>query len=158
MSGARVQEIRSAAERFREAIERSSWDLDRDRYFILRNLRAMCKPAAMLVGKYLHEELSCQPIEFVSAQKWFANGSVERSHFWLEHKGLIVDISADQYPEIDQPVIVTGDRSWHETFTTQNRFPYSQVVNTNTVPKVYATYGHVLDTLNAGTNHSDRSR
>jgi hypothetical protein len=94
VNGARLQEIKAAAERFREAIERSSWDLDRDRYFILRNLRAMCKPATMLVGKYLHEELGCQSIEFVSAQNWFDNGAVDRSHFWLEHKGLIVGISA----------------------------------------------------------------
>ena len=51
MNDARVQEIRSAAEEFREAIEQSDWNLVMDEYFILRNLRAMCKPAAMLVDK-----------------------------------------------------------------------------------------------------------
>ena len=51
------------AERFRDAIDRSDWDLDMDQYFILRNLRGMCKPAAMLVGKYLREQVGCQPLD-----------------------------------------------------------------------------------------------
>ena len=152
MDHARAREIRLAAERFREAIERSDWNLDMDRYFILRSLGAMCKPASMLVGKYLLEELDCQPIEFVSAQEWSDNESLDRSHFWLEHEGLIVDISADQYPEIEQPVIVTTDRSWHDGFIHQSKYPYSDVVNENTVPKFHTTYAHILETLNSNTH------
>jgi hypothetical protein len=39
------------------------------------------------------------------------------SHAWLEHDGLIIDITADQFPENhDQPIIVTRDRTWHNTF------------------------------------------
>jgi hypothetical protein len=155
MNDARVQEIRSAAEEFREAIEQSDWNLVMDEYFILRNLRAMCKPAAMLVDKYLREELDCRPIEFVSAQRWTEAGLVYRSHFWLEHDGLIIDISADQYPEIEQSVMVTADHSWHDGFTNQSRFPYSDVVNDNTEPKFYATYAHILKTLSSGATRRD---
>jgi hypothetical protein len=43
------------------------------------------------------------------------------SHAWLEQDGLIVDITADQFEGIDQPVIVTHDRRWHRQFS--NRGP-----------------------------------
>lgn len=119
-----------------------------DDYFILRPLKAKCKPASMLLGRYLIEEFDCRPIEFVSAQRWSESGGLARSHFWLEHQGVIVDITADQYPEIDQPVIVTTDRDWHDRFDHQSRYPYSDVVNDNTVQKFHTTYAYILSTLN----------
>jgi len=29
---------------------------------------------------------------------------------------LIIDITADQFPEVDDPAIVTTDRAWHDRF------------------------------------------
>jgi hypothetical protein len=31
----------------------------------------------------------------------------------LEQDGLILDIAADQFADIDEPVLLTRDRSWH---------------------------------------------
>jgi hypothetical protein len=40
-----------------------------------------------------------------------------RSHAWLEVDGLIVDITADQFPEQKaEPVIVTIQSAWHDEF------------------------------------------
>lgn len=44
----------------------------------------------------------------------------EQSHAWLEYDGLIIDITADQFDEVSEPIIVTSDRSWHSQFKGQN--------------------------------------
>jgi hypothetical protein len=148
MEESRVREIRSAVERFRKAIEQS--DLSGDEYYLGTFPRVCCKPASLLLGKYLADKLDCRPVEFVSAQGWDQNGKLSRSHFWLEHGGLIIDITADQYPEIEQPVIVTTDHTWHNQFTTQKRIPYSEIMDSNTLTqKVPTTYQHILRTLNS---------
>ena len=40
-----------------------------------------------------------------------------KSHAWIEHNGLIIDITADQFPEITQKVIVTEESKFHDMFT-----------------------------------------
>ncbi|MDP8973182.1 MAG: hypothetical protein M3N45_08390, partial [Actinomycetota bacterium] len=72
-----------------------------DEYYLKTFPRVCCKPASLVLGKYLVDEFDCQPIEFVSAQGWDHNGGLYRSHFWLEHESLIIDITADQYPEVE---------------------------------------------------------
>ncbi|MET7372535.1 hypothetical protein [Micromonospora arida] len=39
------------------------------------------------------------------------------THAWLERDGLILDITADQFPDIDQPVLLTRGRAWHNQFS-----------------------------------------
>jgi len=43
------------------------------------------------------------------------------SHAWLELDGFIVDVTADQFPDASQPVVVTRDRSWHKQFEENTR-------------------------------------
>lgn len=49
------------------------------------------------------------------------------SHAWLEgdgkcgQAGVIVDVTADQFPDADADVVVTDDPSWHRQFTRQVR-------------------------------------
>lgn len=40
-----------------------------------------------------------------------------QSHAWIEMNNLIIDITADQFDNISEPVIVTYDHSFHDTFT-----------------------------------------
>jgi hypothetical protein len=47
-------------------------------------------------------------------QRGSAPGTESRA--WLEQRGVIVDITADQFLEISEPVIVTTNRSWHDRF------------------------------------------
>jgi hypothetical protein len=35
------------------------------------------------------------------------------THAWLEQDGVLVDITADQFSDVDSPVIVTVDSKWH---------------------------------------------
>ncbi|WP_162939586.1 hypothetical protein [Neorhizobium sp. NCHU2750] len=39
-----------------------------------------------------------------------------RSHAWLQSGSVIVDITADQFEDFDDPVFVSDRSSWHEEF------------------------------------------
>lgn len=41
----------------------------------------------------------------------------DRTHAWIQHGDIIIDITADQFTEIDQAVIVAANSVWHEQFT-----------------------------------------
>ncbi len=51
-----------------------------------------------------------------------------QSHVWLEAGGLIVDITCDQYAEAPGPVIVAASSPWHDTFQTQARSSYAEMM------------------------------
>jgi hypothetical protein len=40
------------------------------------------------------------------------------THAWVERDGLIIDITADQFVDVAEPVLLTTDRTWHDV-----RFP-----------------------------------
>ena len=43
------------------------------------------------------------------------------THAWLEMNELIIDITGDQFDR--EPVVVTTDRSWHDTWLDQETEP-----------------------------------
>lgn len=72
-----------------------------------------CGDVSPLLGEYLYES---------GLGEWqyrvgWRNG---RSHAWIECDGLIVDITADQFDEVDDPVIVTTNSPWHQGFETHD--------------------------------------
>ena len=76
--------------------------------------RGACGDASRLLGIYL-ESLGLGKWTYVQGQ---AGGQRFATHAWVEQDGLIVDITADQFDDVAEPVIVTRDRSWHD-----RRFP-----------------------------------
>lgn len=40
----------------------------------------------------------------------------DEPHAWLEYKDIIIDITAYQFPEIQEKVIVTNKSKWHNNF------------------------------------------
>ncbi len=71
-----------------------------------------CGDATPLLGAYL--------VEHGFGSFSYALGSRHpnghHSHAWLEADGVIVDITADQFPEVDQKVIATRQSAWHAAF------------------------------------------
>ncbi len=101
-------EIRRLAREFRDAITRSPRD---DLPTLCSFPRGSCGDASKLLGEYLHEQ--GQGVwDYVGGER----DSNTHSHAWLEKDGLIVDITADQFDDIDEPVVVTRDRIWHQQF------------------------------------------
>lgn len=75
-----------------------------------------CGDTSLLLGEYLYR-VGCGCFEYVTG---FRN---EQSHAWIEANGLIVDITSDQFPERDEKVLVTTDKSWHNQFVEDDRNP-----------------------------------
>jgi hypothetical protein len=100
--------IRAAAERFRAAIVA----FPDTKLVGLNNFpRGSCGDASVLLGQYLYDA-GFGIWDYVSGERvddlW--------SHAWIEKDGVIVDITADQFDEVDAKVIVTRDHEWHHQF------------------------------------------
>jgi hypothetical protein len=82
-----------------------------------------CDVASLLLAYYLREK-GCEIVEKVSGCRNFGRPD-EECHAWLEVDGWIVDITADQFQDLDDPVIVTAvkGQTWHSHFREQSRGP-----------------------------------
>lgn len=69
-----------------------------------------CGDTCELLADYLRKVGLGDPT-FVSG----VNRGTGQTHAWLELGELIIDITADQFDGVDHPVIVTTDRSWHDS-------------------------------------------
>jgi hypothetical protein len=69
-----------------------------------------CGETCELLADYLRTAGRGDPM-FVSA----VNQGTGQTHAWLELGELVIDITADQFDGVDDPVIVTTDRSWHDS-------------------------------------------
>lgn len=99
-------EIRLRARAFREAIIKAGQGV----LLTLDNFPAgSCGDASILLATYL-EELGYGRFDYVCGSR---NG---HSHAWLAKDGLIVDITADQFPEIKEMVFVGNEHHWHGEF------------------------------------------
>lgn len=79
-----------------------------------------CGDTALLLGTMLSEagfgEFNC-----VSAERGDKRDRTWRSHGWVEQNSLIIDITADQFPEKSETVIVTHESPWHARFRVTRR-------------------------------------
>lgn len=106
------QRLLQLATAFRDAIERA----DRSCLGItLANFpRGSCGDASLLLGHFLKEH-GFTEVTYVLGERGHA-GADWTSHAWLRVEGYIVDITADQFSEVDQRVIVAQRSPWYETF------------------------------------------
>ncbi len=101
--------IERAAWAFREALELGGLELSSLQYFP----RGSCGDVCEMLGQYLLD---------LGLGRWlYRDGQVYpnrfSSHGWLKLDGLIVDITADQFAEVDDPVIVSRVSPWHRQIT-----------------------------------------
>lgn len=68
-----------------------------------------CGDASLLLGKYLLNN-------GYSNVRYIAGWKATKSHAWLLVDDFIVDITADQFPEITESVIVEDESLWHQQF------------------------------------------
>jgi hypothetical protein len=111
----RVTLIRAEAIRFRKEIEKSDPDVLR-LIFFGRFPRGCCGDASNLLATYLKEK-GLGDFGYVLAYRGSAEEGTHRQHAWLEQDDLIVDITADQFEDAEQGVIVSVDSAWHRFFT-----------------------------------------
>ena len=103
-----VEAVRAAATRFRSALEHTQGLVHRQVHGFPRGA---CGDSAVLLGQYLQD---------CGFGIWTFNGRSsahdDSTHAWIERDGLIVDVTADQFDDVDDAVIVTRDRAWHSEF------------------------------------------
>lgn len=105
-----LEKIRNLATVFRNAIETTKDELSRFAPKLENFPKNCCGVAASLLAKFLSVN-DCG--EFVIESGERANNEL---HHWLRQDELIVDITADQFPDRKERVIVSTDDSWHRAF------------------------------------------
>lgn len=130
MRNASIDELAVEAQWIRSAIERAQ--LSRFIGIMSRFPRGCCKVTSQLLGRHLVQTCEIGPIEFVgNARRAACDGHPFQTHFWLEHRDVIIDVTADQFSNAPGRIIVTNDRSWHDTFSGRTRHDYQSSMRFN---------------------------
>ncbi len=110
-----IAQVERIASLFRFAAENSPDDLP-------DFPRGQCGTACLILNIILLEELGISG-EYICG-RFRLNGEYQ-SHAWLVVASYIVDVTADQFaatfPDLNQPVIVTRQSSWHQSLTIEQR-------------------------------------
>lgn len=117
----RHSEITAAVMRFRNVIENNN-DCLPDH---LKDFPAgCCSDVSDLLATHLSSE-GFGDFDLISAQRG-SYGDQEnpfRTHAWLRQGNLTIDITADQFPDFQQPVLVSNSSPWHERFEIRDLRP-----------------------------------
>jgi hypothetical protein len=109
---AKLIDIEGSALAFRKAVVLARAELPEE----FRGFPAgCCGDASELLAAHL-TELGHGPFTYVFGLRGEVASGTHTSHAWLTLGELVVDITADQFPEVANPVIVTTDSAWHRTF------------------------------------------
>ena len=150
-----THELAVIALEFRRAIEKSK--LKRHAKVMGRFPIGCCKQASQLLARYLVTELHVPLVTFVHGERGGnGNGDPLQSHVWLSVNEHTLDITADQYPEIDSPVVVSVGSGWHSTWHRQRRLTYGEMMTFDFWDRLRfrRMYGAVL----RGMNHQSPPR
>lgn len=85
-----------------------------------------CGTACDMLSKYLEQN-------GISTAYVFGENSNCITHAWLEYEDLIIDITADQFSEIDEKVVVTRNRCWYEQFNIKSRTEKYDFLGVNSI-------------------------
>ena len=77
--------------------------------------RGSCGDTSLLLGTFLKDN-DCGYFMYVSAVRGAHKDNSWETHGWLVQGDLVVDITADQFCEVRDSVIVTRDSEWHRQF------------------------------------------
>lgn len=136
-------EIRQAAIDYRRALAQMKHDAWP---FGLSNFPSgWCKFASWILGRHLMAELGCAVPEYVFGDRGWPDNY--QSHGWLECSGLIVDITADQFSDMDEPVVVVERSDWHITWSQRSRCGLDDILK-----DVTEDFRHTFDEMCAKVN------
>ncbi|NFL88076.1 hypothetical protein FDB24_16380 [Clostridium botulinum] len=75
--------------------------------------KGCCGDTSELLSKYLMENgIVVEYVNGVHNIQW---------HAWIEYRGYVIDVTADQFPDISDKVVITTDKQWHSKFKRQTR-------------------------------------
>jgi len=113
---------------FRRAIEKSS--VRRHSKSMARFPIGCCKHSCQLLARYLVTELHTPLVTFVYGERrGGGDGNPWQSHVWLRVAEHTLDITADQYAEVDTPVVVSVGGGWHSLWQRQRQLTYGEMMS-----------------------------
>ncbi|WP_141505724.1 hypothetical protein [Paenibacillus luteus] len=107
-------DIKTISNHFRDAFENMSIEFFPDSSFFSRFPSGCCGDSSHLLAKYFKDS-GLSPY-YVCGWK----GS--QSHAWIQVDNLIIDITADQFDDVSDRVILTEYSVWHSEFVVSDRY------------------------------------
>lgn len=83
--------------------------------------RGVCGDSAQMLGQYLQDS---------GLGVWNYRSGVDaggQTHAWVEKNGWIIDITAPQFEDVDEAVVITEDDPWYRRFTRMASYPYADL-------------------------------
>lgn len=141
--------IRELAIRFREAI------LKCDRTELPLSLAdfpaGSCSDASILLGTYFKDN-GINGFILIRGER--GEGSSLETHYWLEKGDMLVDITADQFEDMDEEIVITKTNSeWHRTFdkSVVHEADYRVIAAGDVRAHLEAVYDYILEVDNYDT-------
>lgn len=139
-----IENIRKTATDFRNATEICAPSLG----ITFKSFpRGSCGEAVLLLGTYLIEQ-GLGEFQYMLGEYGVCKDSNWSYHAWLQSDSLVVDITADQFPEITEKVLVQDASEWHTKLngTVQNVADY-RIGNAHTVTFLNSIYRKIMATV-----------
>ena len=112
INNSKIDEIQLYAEKFRFAIEQC------DKKILPVTFRSFpkgsCGDTCLILAKYL-DDSALGVFNYILGRIYKDNQNYY-THAWLKQSQVIVDITADQFNNVQQKVIVTTNSNWHKNF------------------------------------------
>ena len=141
-----IKNIQIAATSFRNAIEAISPSLG---ISFESFPRGSCGDATPMLGTYLIEQ-GLGEFQYMAGDYGSESEGNWSSHAWLQSGDIFVDITADQFPDVIDPVIVQENSEWHAGLggKAQNLGDY-RVYDPSTVANLGRLYAMIVAEINA---------
>ena len=145
--GKSLGELRNEAVRFREALE--SIPPAKRPIALTEFPGGACGDATLLLGTYFIE-IGEVPFDYMLGDTTEDHLDPSwSSHAWMQRGNLVIDISADQFPHIDEKVIVTLDSVWHRSLNGEvQHIADFNVYEQNTASPLGPIYRAIRDKMN----------
>jgi hypothetical protein len=101
----------------RDAFERA--DLSSAPGYLPQFPRFCCEWAASIIGYFLQDECKLHPIRICASRA--VPDRQDAGHHWIEVNAIIIDITADQFPDQSEPVMVLKDSKWHQSWKIEEK-------------------------------------
>jgi len=110
MNIAQVEAIATQVRRAIEGLSRSQLPITMSAF-----PAGSCGDATLLLGTFFKDE-GLDGFVYISAERGTKSDNTWTSHAWLARGALVVDITADQFPDGPGPVVVAEPSDWHAQF------------------------------------------
>lgn len=84
--------------------------------------RGACGDTCLLLGAFL-SDVGETDILYISGARGTHDEGNWTTHAWLARGGLVIDITADQFADAPEGVIVTRNSAWHQLFVADSPQP-----------------------------------